>query len=209
MSTDDSVKIAKSYGCKIRQFRTNNNMDESTMSILRNECWKSSINKWVIMADMDEWICVNEQDLINENNQGTTILTIKGYDMKGNSNDVNLNDINLHHIHHGFPHEGLNKSLCFKVGPIRDMNFSYGCHVCHPTGNVKFSDKTYILKHMDNLGLPYKLDKQQKRFERSEMARNKGFNIHYATPKESLIAENDNLEKTKIDIMELIKNYII
>jgi glycosyltransferase involved in cell wall biosynthesis len=210
MSTDDSVAIARQHRCKIRQFRSDNEMSESIMLSLRNECWKSSINKWVIMADMDEWLCVKDQDLIEEDKKGTTILTVKGYNMIGDSKDIFLQDINLHQLYHGVYETVLNKSLCFKVGPIRDMNFTEGCHSCYPSGSqIQYSQKEYILKHMDYLGLPYKLDKQYKRWERSKKDRQRGLNYHYQITPDSLQANHERLIQSRMDIRPLLEGYCV
>lgn len=184
-------------------------MDAHKMHALRNDCWKTLFNRWVIVADMDEWICVNDQDLREEDKQGTTILTIKGYDMIGDSQDVNLGDINLHHIHHGIYSEPESKSICFKVGPIREMNFTHGCHSCQPMGNIQYSKKEYILKHMDYLGLPYKLNKHQRRFERSAKNRQRGFSHHYARPLDAIRASHATVLESTTNISSLLAPYRI
>jgi glycosyltransferase involved in cell wall biosynthesis len=209
MSTDGSVEIAQRNGCRIKRFNTSNHMDATKMGILRNDCWKTSFQKWVIVADMDEWICVNEKDLIEEDRLGTTVLTIKGYNIIGDSKDASLRDINLHQLHHGVYHAPESKSICFKVGPIREMNFTHGCHSCTPHGTVRYSAKEYILKHMDYLGLPYKLDKQNIRFQRSLRNRQRGMSTHYAVSADTIRAEHDTVQQSKKDIYDLVKDYMI
>lgn len=207
MSTDRSVEIARRHRCNMRTFRTNNRMDENTMRHLRNHCWKASVGRWVIIADMDEWICVNEQDLREEEMRGNTILTIKGYNMVGDSQDVNLRDINLHALHHGYHYAPEDKRICFRVGPIQDMQFSHGCHTCQPVGVVRYSSKQYVLKHMDWIGLPYKLDKQRLRFERSAADRQRGMNHHYGVSADALRAEYHAIQQSKEDLSELVAGY--
>jgi hypothetical protein len=41
---------------------------------------------------------------------------------------------------------GFDKSCLFKRTLV-DINYEIGCHKCHPTGVVKYSDKKYKLYH--------------------------------------------------------------
>lgn len=207
MSTDGSVDIARQHRCRIKPFQSNNQMDAMKMMVIRNNCWKQSINRWVIVADMDEWICVNEQDLRKEDNQGTTILTIKGYNMIGDSKETDVHDINLHELHRGVDYPNESKSLCFKVGPIKEMLFTHGCHSCTPIGTIRYSTNEYILKHMDYLGLPYKLKKQEARYRRSAMNRQRGFSFHYATPLEEIRDKHPVVLESTTDISALLAAY--
>jgi hypothetical protein len=95
----------------------------------------------------------------------------------------------------------------FKVGPIQEMNFTHGCHLCSPQGRVQFSKKTYILKHMDYLGLPYKLDKQQSRFLRTTKARQQGMNVHYAVSLDTIRSNHHKRIESCEDLSELFQGY--
>lgn len=206
-STDDSVNIARSLGCKIHSFSTDG-QDEYLHQNMRNILWKKNIKKWIIFIDMDEWLYINEEDLINEDNNGTTILSIKGYNVVGDSKEENCSDINFHTLSTGYFSQDMSKNVCFKAGQIKEMNFSVGGHACNPLGNIKFSDKYYILKHIDYPGLPFKLNKQRNRFLRSEKARQLGMDVHYAIPLQTIIDEHDNLFKNAENFYDLIKQYI-
>ncbi len=109
-SSDDSVKIAKSLGCKVVSWSSKGILNELNQTSLKNKCWKSVKEGWVIVLDMDEWLCVTEADLNAEEKAGTTILDILGYDMIGTSKEVDLHDINLHRITRANPHKPENKS---------------------------------------------------------------------------------------------------
>ena len=178
MSNDNSVNIAKKLGCKIIQFNTGNKMNNHVKKYYSNNVWKKNKKGWVIIADMDEWLCVNEKDLINENNNGSTILKVKGVNMIGQSNLLNLKDIDLHKINYGIDNKSESKSMCFNVKYIKDMNYGIGQHKCNPIGVVKYSSKVYLNKHMEYLGLNWILNKRKNRLLR----RNKNHNnisTHY------------------------------
>lgn len=97
-STDNSVEIAKKLGYSVISWSSNNIHDEDKQIFLRNSVWKNCIDGWIIMADMDEYVWDTENDLINEMKLGTTILSIKCYDMIGESETVDLTDIDLQDI---------------------------------------------------------------------------------------------------------------
>ena len=154
-------------------------IDDFKYKDLKNYCWNHIKDAWIIMADMDEFLCVTESELLEEMNNETTILKVEGRDMIGESNTLDLSDIDLQGIkkYLDFPLES--KNLCFYAGKIRQMNYQLGAHSCNPEGIIKYSSKTYINKHMSNLGLKFIVDKIHKRYERSEKMRSEGHAIHY------------------------------
>jgi hypothetical protein len=112
-STDDSVAVATALGCKCIEFDTGNKMDEIKMRWLRNNCWKSVESGWIIMADMDEYICVTEDELLEEMQNGTSILKIQGWNMVGETESIDLKDIDLQSIKKFVYQPRENKNLCF------------------------------------------------------------------------------------------------
>jgi glycosyltransferase involved in cell wall biosynthesis len=178
-STDNSVEIAKSLGCEVVNWDTGNQIDDYKLRELKNTCWKTVQSGWVIVADMDEWLCVTEEGLEEEKNLGTTILQVIGVNMIGESNRIDLSDVNLHEINRfvEFPPES--KKLCFMREAICDINYGIGAHDCIPVGNIVLSSKNYINKHMAILGLPFLIDRYKLRYERSVTMRNNGMAIHY------------------------------
>jgi hypothetical protein len=178
-SSDNSVEIARNLGCDVYSFNSNNIMDEDIQIELRNSIWKTCNSGWIIMADMDEFLCVTENDLIKEMGLDTTILQINGYNMIGESETIDLTDIDLQKISKYIVSPGENKNLCFLREAIIDMNYGPGSHNCNPTGNVVYSHDVYTNKHMYILGLPFLINKLTIRYERNEKMRLKGWNIHY------------------------------
>lgn len=178
-STDDSVEIAKSLGCKIISWNSSNMIDDHKYANIKNNCWKSLEKGWVIMADMDEWLCVTEHELQEEMLRGTTILSVTGIEMIGQSDTLDLSDIDLNQITAYQPNTWLNKRLCFLRDDISEMQYNLGAHACKPIGRIQSSHVNYKIKHMSMLGLPYIIDKMVKRYERSEVMRSMRLATHY------------------------------
>lgn len=195
-STDNSLKIARSLGCRYIQWDTDNKVDDFKLLNLKNNVWKTEGVEWILMIDMDEWLCITEDELIEENRKGTTILKTIGYNMVGESKLEDLSDIDLHKIYKGNNWPGESKQLCFNRKSINEINYNWGAHTSNPKGLVVFSEKAYLVKHMDILGIPYKLMKQRNRTERSRHQWKHGLGIHYSDSDEKLIQfYNESLKK--------------
>lgn len=179
-STDNSVKIAKENGCKIFSWHTGIETDIHKKQNISNTCWNYIKEGWVIVCDMDEWLCVTESDLLEETKNGTTILSIKGYNITGKSKDIKLKDVNLHSLDMGYLHNSESKNLCFRLPQIKEMNYGVGAHNSIPKGIIKYSLKTYINKHLNEPGLPFLINKMINRFNRTKRNRLTGKSIHYS-----------------------------
>ena len=112
-STDNSVEIAKLFGCSVISWNSNNIQNEFIHINLRNEVWRNIKSGWVIMADMDEFLCVSEDELLKELNLGRTILQVEGLDMIGESETTELLDIDLQEIKKYNYNPNESKNLCF------------------------------------------------------------------------------------------------
>jgi len=180
-SDDNSRDIAVSLGCNVILFDSGNISSEYCLLKVKNNCWKQvNDTKWVIVADMDEWLCVTESQLDEEEKMGTTILTTQGKQMIGTSNRLDLTDINLHEINRGMDNSNESKKLCFRPNCVTDINYDPGAHSCNPTGVIEYSKHVYTNKHMAELGIPFLINKSKTRFERSHEDRTKrGFSCHY------------------------------
>lgn len=178
-STDNSVELAKSLGCDVISWNSNNIIDENKYLEIKNNCWKHITHGWIIMADMDEFLYVTEDELLDEIKNETSILQIKGMNMIGESNTLDLTDIDLQEIKKYIYHEPENKKLCFFREKIEEINYGIGSHLCNPVGNIKYSSKIYYNKHMHCLGLNYIIDKTLKRHQRSALMRSYGWAHHY------------------------------
>ena len=187
-STDNSVAIARSKGCRIHSWCSDQSIDDGKYIQFKDHFWKEipvldqESNDWVIMADMDEWLSISLAELEEENARGTTILTTAGYNMTADSQKEDLSDLNLHTITTGFFWKTECKSVCFKRAEIQEMNYAIGAHSCHPVGRIQLSERKYVLKHMEPLGLAFMIAKFSGRYKRTEKRRLQGEHwagIHY------------------------------
>jgi hypothetical protein len=178
-STDRSCEIAEQYGCRIKKFNTDDQQDELTLMNVRSHLWKEFVTEgWVIMCDMDEWLDITEEELILEDQKGTTIITTQGFEMVGESKKEDLSDIDLFAIKRGFYSDNMSKRICFKYPDIA-IEFWWGAHTCFPYGNSVYSEKVYLMKHYNYLGEEYLIQKYMNRYSRNNLSRQHGINGHY------------------------------
>ena len=192
-SSDGSVALAKNLGCEVIMWEYNANTLEYDLANLKNNIWKQS-SGWVIMCDMDEWLCIDEGKLKEEESKGTTMLTTEGYNIVGDSHSEKLDDINLELLTRGYYYAKETKKLCFDSRAIKEINYLTGAHHCKPVGNIVLSGPKYYIKHMDFLGLPYKWKKMLLRFERSREMRKRGMDVHYHTDYDRLKTDHRNMQ---------------
>ena len=208
-STDNSVEIAKSLGCKIISWSSKNIIDDYKYIDIKNNCWKNIKNGWIIVADMDEWLCVTEDQLNNELLNETTILNIYGVEMIGESLTIDLSDIDLQTITKYIDYPNESKNLCFLREKIIDMNYGMGAHVCYPEGLIIYSSIFYINKHMSNLGIPFITNKMIKRYERSKLMQTKGFATHYTNNTNKIKSYYNELFNKHKNLEDLNEIYIL
>jgi glycosyltransferase involved in cell wall biosynthesis len=199
-STDRSVEIAESLGCKVVPFETNGEIDDFKYLEIKNNCWKGVSEGWVVVCDMDEWLDVDEESLRNEDSSGTTILNVKGYEITSESETSDLSDLDIHNLSFGVRWTNSDKRICFKCTHISEINYAIGAHSCSPEGDVVMSKKAYILKHMKMLGLEYLLKINRSRYERSERMRGSGMAIHYLRDDSKVIANYRGILMSSEDI---------
>jgi len=202
-STDNSVEIAKKLGCEVISWSSNNKINDDKYKNIKNNCWKHLKNGWVIVCDMDEFLCVKEEDLINEQKQKKTILQVKGMNMVGESKKLDVSDIdNLHTITKSYYNNWISKNCCFLREHISEMNYNLGAHKCRPEGTIFYSKRLYINKHFDCLGLKSFVNRRVIRWNRSKM--NKTIPFHYIENVEEIKKEfYKNLKKSR-DIKILV-----
>ena len=178
-SDDRSVAIAKELGCVVQPFATSGRLDDETLQRLKNTVWLERTEGWVIIADMDEWLCVTEADLQREEQRGTTILKTYGWNVSGDSRSTTLDDIDLHALNTGRPHPPESKQICFRRPQITEMNYNPGAHTSDPRGVVRWSKLIYPLKHIGWPGEAFMVRKHQLRYARGKEQQAHGYGLHY------------------------------
>ena len=200
-SSDRSVQLAINNKCDVLPFNSGNQQNEAILLDIRNNVWRVAETGWIIMADMDEWLEMTEKELEEEEQKGTTIITTKGYNIIGNSTTTTLEDINLFELKEGVYDVNMSKRILFKL-PEVDICYSWGAHKCNPKGNVVYSEKEYILKHMNWLGEEYIVEKYRLRSERNEIYRYPiSFNGHYFTERDRLVEMYREMDHNKTKVI--------
>ena len=172
-STDKSVEIALAAGCEIHTWDTKNIANIIENTILKDNIWKTAETDWVLIADMDEWLEINETQLEKENAAGVTILRTSGVQIVADSKSLTLDDIDMHSLRDGYRDKLFSKTVCFKRTEITEINYERGAHTSRPKGKVVFNKIAYNLKHMNYLGLPWYEAKMKARYLRTDFNRNK------------------------------------
>jgi hypothetical protein len=188
-SDDRSVEIARSLGCEVRTFSTGGKLNDLVHQELRNKVWSEVTDGWVIVADMDVWLCVTALDLVREQWSENTVLQTFGVNVYGESASTTFDDIDLHALRTGIPHPPESKAICFRRPQITAMNYEPGGHSCAPEGKVRWSTSTYTMKHMDRVGEAFLLQKYKRRFVRSKEQQALGFGIHYTDDTATIVEE--------------------
>ena len=193
-SNDDSRDLAEQLGCnRIRTWGSLFEIDDFKLRNLKNDAWQHETPEWVIMCDMDEWLCCTREDLELEWAAGTHVLRTRGYEIIGKSQKITLNDIDLHSLNTGVFSKQMSKSICFSPLRIREMNYSIGAHQCDPVpreegAEVIWSTNNYVMKHMNFLGIPYIIQKNRSRYRRSKKMREQHqLATHYRETNEEII----------------------
>lgn len=175
-STDETVKIAENLGCQINYYDSNNKLSDSKFLEIKNNCWKDSETDWVVVCDCDELISITEEELINESNNGVTLFKFDAYNMVNTEDTLNLDKMTL-----GFRDSIWDKTLLFNKSKINDINYQPGCHVCGPSGEVKYSTNIYKMLHYKYLGVEYTVSRYKMFADRlSDENKRMGWSYHYA-----------------------------
>jgi hypothetical protein len=187
MSTDNSRQIAVENNCKIIDYNSNNEIRDDLYLEIKNNCWKKANTSWVLIADADEFLDINQEQLQKED---CSIILSKGYNM------VNLeDDLIFENIKFGIRAKQYDKYYLFNKSKIKEINYEAGCHSANPKGEIKFSKNVYNLFHYTMLSEQYLIDRYRRNYERlSSINKKYGWGIQY-TENEQIIKNRFNQAK--------------
>jgi hypothetical protein len=193
-SIDYTVPIAFSLGFDVMRYDTGGQLDDPSLLATKMLCWKTD-KGWVLVCDMDEWLDINEDDLWDEYDNGTTVIQSKGYDMCNVDNVPNLFDVK-----YGVPNDRFNKQVLFRADKIEEMGWNMGCHTANPKGEVVYSKKIYNLWHMKYWNVHYMVDRYKRlQARKSEKNHKANYGIQYAMSEEQILNEyNAMMQKAQV-----------
>lgn len=173
-STDNTINILKENNCEVISFSTGGKMDESTLMDIRNNCWKNSTAKWIIIVDSDEFVQITPEDLTDDFN----IIKCTGYEMFSEEGDK------LEDLLYGVESVGYSKPALFKRENFEEINYAPGNHSCSPQPKegkeIKWCQKQINLYHTKWRSWENGINKAHEIAPRvSEQSKLHGWNFHY------------------------------
>lgn len=185
MSTDKTCELALNHGVEVMSYDTNNTFSDIDNVNIKNNAWKSATTNWILTCDADEFLDINESQLKYEESVGTTLIKSEGYNM------INLEDnYNFYNIKYGERSINYDKSYLFNKKFITDINYEMGCHISHPQGTIKISEKSYLAYHYHFININMVVNKYKRNSNRlCPENRKNGWGKHY------LITDNEIREK--------------
>ena len=155
-STDRTKEIALSYGCQVMDHYTNNEIRDDLYLKVKNNCWKGQFEKWACIVDIDEFLYINQEQLLEEESKGVTLIDFEGWNMITMSDDEDIIDLDLTVGSRAVQYD---KQYLFDAQQLTEINYSAGCHYCSPIGNIKHSETKYLMCHFKALGLNYMINR--------------------------------------------------
>ncbi len=183
-STDRTKEIALDYGCEVIEYDSNNEIRDDLYLEIKNNCWKGQKEKWACIVDCDEILFINEEQLLEEENKGITLISFEGWNMITMSDDPDIIDLDLIV---GSRATQYDKQYLFDTQQITDINYSAGCHYSNPVGDIEYSTDKYRMCHFKALGLNYMIKRHTEFGKRmSQQNLEKGWGFHYLDSAETI-----------------------
>lgn len=186
-STDRSVEIINSFpNTDVIPWDSNEQLNDLLYIKMKNNVWKSSVGfaDYVIVGDADEFLYHENmvQFLIDSKEKGITMFKPEGFHMVADT-DLKLkkDDDLLSLVKTGLRLPVLDKIMMFDCNKINNINYSFGCHIAHPNGEIKIHEYNGLkMLHYKFLGVEdyvYRNSLRRKRL--SEFNKNNGLGLYY------------------------------
>jgi glycosyltransferase involved in cell wall biosynthesis len=159
-STDNTVKIAYENNCQVITYNSGGTLNDGLHTNIKNTCWKNAPTDWVLVSDLDELLDINEQELEQEEQLGSTRIKSEGYHM------VNLQDnYDIQSIKYGTRNYNYDKYMLFNKRYIQAMNYEVGAHQCRSVGQIVDS-RPYKMYHYKFINPELSISKHHLTFQR-------------------------------------------
>lgn len=197
MSDDRTHEVALQNNCEIVTYDTGGKLNDVKYLELKNNAWKESETDWVLIADIDEFVQIDEKMLLAEQETGSTIIRFEGWNM------VNMNhELNPTELKTAVRAPSYDKSYLFNKKHINEINYHAGAHTASADGFITYSVQTYKCLHYKYLNLEYMINRHKHFAGRlSDENKKKGYGFHYLYPEKRIIKEFDEARKQAIKIL--------
>lgn len=192
-STDKTVEIAKSLGCEVKYFWTNNRLSDQAFIDVKNNCWKDATTRWVVVIDTDEHLDIWPKLL---EDQEASIIRTCFVDMINCAGCENPSDMK-----HGIYYPESGKFLCFDRTRVKEINYEYGCHEAHPFGDIVLTWMAHRIYHYKWLSYEYVLKRYLEFGKRlsSHNLKNK-LSYHYLYSKRKIKKEFNKFKRQAVKV---------
>lgn len=203
-STDNTLEIARKNNINIKQYNTNNKLQDSAYVYLKNNVWKQSTADFVVVCDMDEYLY--HPDLINQlkeaKKNGVGVFQTEGYNMVTQSFPEDYFTLLTIQIKTGVRATNFDKLIIFSPNIMEEMLYGPGAHTCNPLYKRNASRVTHPIKlkllHYKYLGIDYLIDKHAKYASRlSEYNKKNNFGGEYLHGSAHVFECYDLIKKSK------------
>lgn len=193
-STDNSVEILKSFeGCEIeiRDYITNNEIQDDTLIRVKNNCWKDDNSDYIIVLDIDEFLYHPNLREFIESHPDVDYFKPVGYDMVSDGVPTDYTKQIYEIIREGAFSVNYSKKVLFKRKYVNETNFSYGAHGANYRGKKPLieyvSNGDLKLLHYKCIDLEYVVAKHKHYGERrSSFNKKLGLGLHYDFTREQI-----------------------
>ena len=208
-STDSSIEILKSFkGCEIeiRDYLTNNQIQDDILMRTKNNCWKDDNSDYIIVLDIDEFLYHPNLREFIKSHPDVDFYTPVGYDMVSDGVPTDYSKQIYEIIREGAESINYSKKVLFKRKYVTETNFGYGAHSANYLGKKPLieyiSNGALKLLHYKCIDLEYVVAKHKHYNERrSKFNKIMGLGLHYDFTREQIESDFNFLKSNAKQIV--------